>query len=59
MWFKEKRIHDFGLHQGGNLSVNEKRKEEVERGFRSSPTYLRCGVTLNVDDHGKKESITN
>jgi hypothetical protein len=23
--------------------------------LKSTPTYLRCGVTLNVDDYGKKE----
>jgi hypothetical protein len=26
--------------------------------FSLSPTYLPCGVTLNRDDYGKKESIT-
>jgi hypothetical protein len=26
--------------------------------LRSTPTYLQCELTFNLDDYGKKESIT-
>jgi len=33
----------------------EESKDSSEKRLLTPPTYLRCGVTLNFDDYGKKE----
>jgi len=44
--------------------ILKKRSEAVQRyladqntNLKLSPTYLRCELTFNLDDYGKKESI--
>ena len=50
------------LNKGSGRSVNEANDENDPPGCpysaKIAPTNLRCGLTFNLDDYGKKESTT-
>jgi hypothetical protein len=44
--------------QGGGLGKIWNRRKIREEVLRSTPTYIRCELTFNLDDSGMKEWVT-